>query len=54
MKMTPRRRKNKLTQAALNNLKEPGMYFFNDAPAAAVKVSKTLRKSFYGSYSITK
>ena len=30
------------------------MYFFNDAPAIAVKVTKNQKKSFYGSYSISK
>ena len=54
MTMIPKRRKNKLNQTTINNLKEAGMYFFNDAPAAAIKVSKTGRKSFYGSFSITK
>lgn len=54
MTMIPKRRKNKLNQTTINNLKEAGMYFFNDTPAAAIKVSKTGRKSFYGSFSITK
>ena len=54
MKMTPRKRKNKLNQKTLESLKEPGMYFFNDAPAIAVKVTKNQRKSFYASYSISK
>ena len=54
MKMTPRKRKNKLNQKTLESLREPGMYFFNDAPAIAVKVTKNQRKSFYASYSIPK
>ena len=54
MKMTPRKRKNKLNQKTLESLREPGMYFFNDAPAIAVKVTKNQRKSFYASYSISK
>ena len=40
MKMTPRKRKNKLNQKTLESLREPGMYFFNDAPAITVKVAK--------------
>ena len=52
--MTPRKRKNKLNQKTLESLREPGMYFFNDAPAIAVKVTKNQRKSFYASYSISK
>ena len=52
--MIPKRRKNKLNQKSLDGLKEAGMYFFNDAPAIAVKVTKNQKKSFYGSYSISK
>jgi hypothetical protein len=54
MNMIPKRRKNKLNQKSLDGLKEAGMYFFNDAPAIAVKVTKNQKKSFYGSYSISK
>ena len=46
MKMTLRKRKNKLNQKTLESLREPGMYFFNDASAIAVKVTKNQRKSF--------
>ena len=52
--MIPRKRKNKLNQKTLDSLKEPGTYFFNDAPGIAVRVSKNQKKSFYGSYSISK
>ena len=54
MNMIPRKRKNKLNQKTLDSLKEPGTYFFNDAPGIAVRVSKNQKKSFYGSYSISK
>ena len=42
--MIPNRRKNKLNQKSLDGLKEAGMYFFNDAPAIAVKVTKNQKK----------
>ena len=44
MKMRPRKRKNKLNQKTLESLREPGIYFFNDAPAIAVKVAKNRSK----------
>jgi len=36
--MIPRKRKNKLNQKTLDSLKEPGTYFFNDAPAIYEKL----------------
>ena len=51
--MTPRNRKNKLTQSALQNLNQPGMWFFTDSPNLAVKVTRLKKKSFYASYSIS-
>ena len=52
--MIPRKRKNKLNQKTIDSIKEPGVYFFNDSPSLALRVSKRLKKSYYGSYSISK
>ena len=50
--MIPRNRKLKFTKTTIEALKKSGMYFFNDTPAAACRVSNRNKKSIYASYSI--
>ena len=52
MMMIPRNRKLKFTKTTIEALKKSGMYFFNDTPAAACRVSSRNKKSIYASYSI--
>ena len=50
--MTPKNRKQKFTKTTIEAINKSGMYYFNDAPGIALRVSKTNKKSLYASYSI--